>query len=283
VSRCHASRTHRYVLAIATQELACGRKFVVVVLAAVCTVPENSAACVRRLPHAACSGGFPPPSPPAEKATARQDQSRQSSTGDGARHGSNECFTELHTEALEKDKSVEMAKGGKVGPTTGKNTSGVGAVASRLTRDGLNESATCICRFNELNNLFALNCVIFKEKVVPALGGEKLTEYVTAVSLVWLPLAFHCPDWKLRISIERNGMNVGVTKTCEGAAETAPFVADELKLRKLEYVAFPHEKLLTNALFSKEIQRECRPTGVCTSWRGSNNESQSCAQDRGRH
>ena len=40
MSRCRASRTHRYVLAIATQELACGRKFVVVVLAAVCTVPE---------------------------------------------------------------------------------------------------------------------------------------------------------------------------------------------------------------------------------------------------
>src|SRR3981189_815039 len=32
------------------------------------------------------SGGLPPPSPPAEKATARQDQAGQSSTGDGGGH-----------------------------------------------------------------------------------------------------------------------------------------------------------------------------------------------------
>jgi hypothetical protein len=31
-----------------------------------------------------CSGDFLPPSPPAEKATASQDQTRQASTGDGA-------------------------------------------------------------------------------------------------------------------------------------------------------------------------------------------------------
>ena len=33
---------------------------------------------------AGCSGDLPPPSPPAEKATARQDQAGKSSTGDGA-------------------------------------------------------------------------------------------------------------------------------------------------------------------------------------------------------
>src|SRR5262249_16007786 len=32
------------------------------------------------------SGGLLPPSPPAEKATARQDQARQSGTNDGTRH-----------------------------------------------------------------------------------------------------------------------------------------------------------------------------------------------------
>jgi hypothetical protein len=32
-----------------------------------------------------CSGDFLPPSPPAEKATGRQDQTGQASTGDGAR------------------------------------------------------------------------------------------------------------------------------------------------------------------------------------------------------
>jgi hypothetical protein len=35
------------------------------------------------------SGDFLPPSPPAEKTTARQDQPRQSRTGDGAGHASN--------------------------------------------------------------------------------------------------------------------------------------------------------------------------------------------------
>jgi hypothetical protein len=34
------------------------------------------------------SGAFPPPSPPDEKATARQDQAGQASTGDGAGDGS---------------------------------------------------------------------------------------------------------------------------------------------------------------------------------------------------
>src|SRR6516162_7603382 len=37
---------------------------------------------------AGCSGAFlPPPSPPAEKATARQDQAGKASTGDGAGDG----------------------------------------------------------------------------------------------------------------------------------------------------------------------------------------------------
>jgi len=35
--------------------------------------------------NAGCSGGSLPPSPPAEKATARQDQAGQSSTNDGSR------------------------------------------------------------------------------------------------------------------------------------------------------------------------------------------------------
>ena len=36
----------------------------------------------------ACSlSAFLPPSPPAEKATAREDQARQSGTGDGTGHG----------------------------------------------------------------------------------------------------------------------------------------------------------------------------------------------------
>jgi hypothetical protein len=33
-----------------------------------------------------CSGGFLPPSPSAEKATAREDQARKASTGDGTGH-----------------------------------------------------------------------------------------------------------------------------------------------------------------------------------------------------
>jgi hypothetical protein len=36
---------------------------------------------------AGCSGGLLPPSPPAEKSTARQDQARQSSADDGAGYG----------------------------------------------------------------------------------------------------------------------------------------------------------------------------------------------------
>jgi hypothetical protein len=41
----------------------------------------------RKLPLrcAGCSGDFLPPSPPAEKATARQDQAGQASAGDGSR------------------------------------------------------------------------------------------------------------------------------------------------------------------------------------------------------
>src|SRR5438132_14414503 len=35
---------------------------------------------------ARCSGGLLPPPPPAEKATAREDQTRQASTGDRPRH-----------------------------------------------------------------------------------------------------------------------------------------------------------------------------------------------------
>jgi hypothetical protein len=38
----------------------------------------------RRVPYPSCSGGLLPPSPPAEQATARQDQAGQSGTGDGA-------------------------------------------------------------------------------------------------------------------------------------------------------------------------------------------------------
>src|SRR5215831_7848162 len=41
-------------------------------------LPNNVCGC------AGCSGDLPPPSPPAEEATARQDQAGQSRTGDGA-------------------------------------------------------------------------------------------------------------------------------------------------------------------------------------------------------
>src|SRR5262249_48919109 len=40
-----------------------------------------------RADYVGCSGDLLPPSPPAEKATARQDQARKSGTGDGAWNG----------------------------------------------------------------------------------------------------------------------------------------------------------------------------------------------------
>jgi len=52
-----------------------------------CGLGRHSGARARRSEGAPsaekCSGDFLPPSPPAEKATARQDQARKSSTGDG--------------------------------------------------------------------------------------------------------------------------------------------------------------------------------------------------------
>jgi hypothetical protein len=42
---------------------------------------------------AGCSGDLPPPSPPAEKATARQDQTWKTGTGDGPGTGFTNCIS----------------------------------------------------------------------------------------------------------------------------------------------------------------------------------------------
>jgi hypothetical protein len=54
---------------------------------------------------ARCSGNLLPPPPPTEKATARQDQAREASTGDRSRHGS------YGTCGVYQDRRGEMSSG----------------------------------------------------------------------------------------------------------------------------------------------------------------------------